>query len=201
MLSIQCGNASPTMWPCPPCIVAVSHIQPGHVSDCREKMTLALTTTAGRSAGPQCGLGGASDDQSVENDWVMLDCCFGIPLFHADVNRQVCERVASQGLCSKDRWVLKHVLSPPHILTPHTSHTPSHLTPHTSHLLTHHTHPYTSATSLHLTLHTPPCTSADLTSSHTPSHLLTSPHTLHNTLQLKHLLTPPHTSHYDLVEV
>ena len=65
----------------------------GVMSPSREKMTLELTAPTS----------GAPNEQSVENDWVMLDCCFGIPLFHADVNRQVCERVASQGLCSKDR--------------------------------------------------------------------------------------------------
>ena len=60
-------------------------------SPSREKMKLDFTS------------GSTASDQSIENDWVMLDCCFGIPLFHADVNRQVCDRIASQGLFIKDR--------------------------------------------------------------------------------------------------
>jgi hypothetical protein len=42
-------------------------------------------------------------EQIVERDWVLLDCCFGIPLFDADVNKDVCERVAKHNLCSKNR--------------------------------------------------------------------------------------------------
>ncbi len=61
------------------------------VGDC----AMSNDTAMGHST-PSC-------DQSVECDWVMLDCCYGIPLFHAEVNRQVCDRIASQGLCSRDR--------------------------------------------------------------------------------------------------
>ena len=43
------------------------------------------------------------DNNALEADWVLLDCCYGIPLFDSEVNGQVCERVASQGLCNKDR--------------------------------------------------------------------------------------------------
>ena len=46
-------------------------------------------------------------EADVESEWVLLDCCFGIPLFDALVNQQVCRRVATQGLCNKDRYVFK----------------------------------------------------------------------------------------------
>ena len=36
--------------------------------------------------------------------WTLLDCCFGIPLFDAVVNRDVCERIASERLCDGARW-------------------------------------------------------------------------------------------------
>ena len=41
--------------------------------------------------------------ETMEREWMLLDCCYGIPLFNANVNQQVCERIASQGLCNKDR--------------------------------------------------------------------------------------------------
>ncbi|XP_064626178.1 protein FAM91A1-like isoform X2 [Lineus longissimus] len=41
-------------------------------------------------------------EQIVAQDWVLLNCCFGIPLFDADVNKEVCERVAAHNLCSKN---------------------------------------------------------------------------------------------------
>lgn len=41
--------------------------------------------------------------KEVENDWVLLDCCFGLPLFESEVNKEICERISSQGLCSTQR--------------------------------------------------------------------------------------------------
>ena len=75
-------------------------------SPSRDKLTLAVgqntsataAITAAESADQSC-------DPNVQSDWVLLDCCYGIPLFEADVNREVCERVASHGLCSRDRCV------------------------------------------------------------------------------------------------
>lgn len=36
-----------------------------------------------------------------ENDWVLLECTFGIPLFDADLNSEVCQKIMSRGLFSK----------------------------------------------------------------------------------------------------
>ncbi|KAL5017599.1 hypothetical protein ScPMuIL_007188 [Solemya velum] len=37
-----------------------------------------------------------------ENEWVLLECTFGIPLFDADLNNQVCQKIMSRGLFSKN---------------------------------------------------------------------------------------------------
>ena len=47
-----------------------------------------------------------SCDACSHSDWVLLDCCYGIPLFDSVVNREVCDRIASQKLCNSDRWVI-----------------------------------------------------------------------------------------------
>ena len=39
----------------------------------------------------------------VENEWVLLDCHFGIPLFNTALNREVCERISSKGLFKQER--------------------------------------------------------------------------------------------------
>ena len=39
----------------------------------------------------------------LDSEWLLLDCSYGIPLFDAEVNREVCDRIVSQGLCSKER--------------------------------------------------------------------------------------------------
>jgi len=41
-----------------------------------------------------------------EDQWVLLDCHFGVPLFDADVNRSVCRRIATRGLCHQDRYCI-----------------------------------------------------------------------------------------------
>ena len=71
-------------------------------SPARDKLTLAVGQRAGCSTTES---GDQSCDPNVQSNWVLLDCCYGIPLFQADVNREVCERVASHGLCSRDRYV------------------------------------------------------------------------------------------------
>jgi len=40
----------------------------------------------------------------LDSEWLLLDCSYGVPLFDAEVNREVCDRIVSQGLCSKDRY-------------------------------------------------------------------------------------------------
>jgi hypothetical protein len=73
----------------------------------RSKLTLAVGRNKG-SPGP-AGTSGTDTEAfltsgtSLEQEWTLLDCCYGIPLFNAHVNRQVCERIASHGLCNKDR--------------------------------------------------------------------------------------------------
>ena len=45
------------------------------------------------------------DTEVNEDQWVLLDCHFGVPLFDADVNRSVCRRIAKYGLCNQARLV------------------------------------------------------------------------------------------------
>ena len=58
---------------------------------------------------------GKSDDLPVgtcnrlESHWLLLDCCYGVPLFDAHVNRQVCDRILAQGLCNRDRYISMHI--------------------------------------------------------------------------------------------
>uniref|UniRef100_A0A8K9UGJ5 Family with sequence similarity 91 member A1 n=1 Tax=Oncorhynchus mykiss TaxID=8022 RepID=A0A8K9UGJ5_ONCMY len=40
--------------------------------------------------------------QAAEDDWVPLELCFGMPLFSSELNRKICRKIASHGLCSKD---------------------------------------------------------------------------------------------------
>ena len=66
----------------------------------RSKLTLDIKDSV-KESGDSDAVG--CDNNALEADWVLLDCCYGIPLFDAGVNGQVCERVASQGLCNKER--------------------------------------------------------------------------------------------------
>ncbi len=74
----------------------------------RSKLTLELQGSAthaesGSGKHTAGSLVGGEDNAHWENQWVLLDCSFGIPLFDATVNKQVCERVASHSLCCRDR--------------------------------------------------------------------------------------------------
>lgn len=40
----------------------------------------------------------------TEDEWVPLELCFGMPLFSSELNRKICRKIASHGLCSKDRY-------------------------------------------------------------------------------------------------
>ncbi|XP_035294475.1 protein FAM91A1 [Cricetulus griseus] len=40
---------------------------------------------------------------TAEADWVPLELCFGIPLFSSELNRKVCQKIATHGLCSRER--------------------------------------------------------------------------------------------------
>lgn len=39
-------------------------------------------------------------------EWTLLDCCFGIPLFDSALNKDVCERVIKHKLCQESRLVV-----------------------------------------------------------------------------------------------
>ncbi|KAH0509565.1 Protein FAM91A1 [Microtus ochrogaster] len=39
---------------------------------------------------------------TAEADWVPLELCFGIPLFSSELNRKVCQKIATHGLCRKE---------------------------------------------------------------------------------------------------
>ncbi|XP_034981124.2 protein FAM91A1 [Zootoca vivipara] len=39
---------------------------------------------------------------TTEQEWVPLELCFGIPLFSSELNRKVCRKIASHGLCSRE---------------------------------------------------------------------------------------------------
>lgn len=39
---------------------------------------------------------------TIEEDWVPLELCFGIPLFSSELNRRVCKKIATHGLCRKE---------------------------------------------------------------------------------------------------
>jgi len=68
----------------------------------RSKLVLDFSSAA-VSKGRHSSSVSAADGSTIEEDWVLLDCCFGIPLFNATVNQQVCNRIALQKLCHKDR--------------------------------------------------------------------------------------------------
>lgn len=63
----------------------------------RSKLTLELQ----EKQAPQVEISDCGS--TLEREWALLDCCFGVPLFEAPVNQQVCQRIASQGLCNKER--------------------------------------------------------------------------------------------------
>ncbi|KAJ7991920.1 hypothetical protein DPEC_G00288870 [Dallia pectoralis] len=39
---------------------------------------------------------------STEDEWVPLELCFGMPLFSSELNRKICQKIASHGLFSED---------------------------------------------------------------------------------------------------
>uniref|UniRef100_A0A8C7GWG1 Family with sequence similarity 91 member A1 n=1 Tax=Oncorhynchus kisutch TaxID=8019 RepID=A0A8C7GWG1_ONCKI len=45
----------------------------------------------------------------TEDEWVPLELCFGMPLFSSELNRKICRKIASHGLCSKDRYWRKRM--------------------------------------------------------------------------------------------
>uniref|UniRef100_UPI00398F4D2F protein FAM91A1 isoform X3 n=1 Tax=Pristiophorus japonicus TaxID=55135 RepID=UPI00398F4D2F len=39
---------------------------------------------------------------AMEQEWIPLELCFGIPLFVSELNRSVCQKIATHGLCGKE---------------------------------------------------------------------------------------------------
>ncbi|XP_064606810.1 protein FAM91A1-like isoform X2 [Liolophura sinensis] len=60
----------------------------------RDKLTLNLAETDAKGPLAADGLG--------EQDWCLLDCFFGVPLFDSDLNKEVCQRISSNSLCTKE---------------------------------------------------------------------------------------------------
>ncbi|CAN8005937.1 unnamed protein product, partial [Ixodes pacificus] len=48
----------------------------------------------------------ADDDVPNLDDWTLLDCCFGVPLFDNALNRDICARILNHNLCSADNLKL-----------------------------------------------------------------------------------------------
>ncbi|ESN90745.1 hypothetical protein HELRODRAFT_156211 [Helobdella robusta] len=44
----------------------------------------------------------SGEDDFDEDDWLLLDCCFGVPLFDRKLNKEVCARIQDNKLCRED---------------------------------------------------------------------------------------------------
>ena len=64
------------------------------VSD-KNKLDLDLQEE-GRDGDEECG-------SLVEEEWSLLECYFGIPLFESSINKLTCEKIVSSGLCNANR--------------------------------------------------------------------------------------------------
>ncbi|XP_013401437.1 protein FAM91A1 [Lingula anatina] len=56
-----------------------------------EQLTLDLNATLDGS--------NTAEHFGDENDWMILDCCFGLPLFDSQVNKDVCARIIEHAIC------------------------------------------------------------------------------------------------------
>ena len=45
------------------------------------------------------------DPSDMVQNWMILDCSFGIPLFHMETNRKICDAIVSAELWKPERWV------------------------------------------------------------------------------------------------
>ncbi|KAK2143398.1 hypothetical protein NP493_4531g00001 [Ridgeia piscesae] len=75
--------------------VSVGEKTPRSMNADRTGLKLDIGVTGSEPLSQSCDLCNYSD-------WVLLDCCYGIPLFDAGVNRAVCDRIASHKLCNTD---------------------------------------------------------------------------------------------------
>ncbi|XP_060077726.1 protein FAM91A1-like [Ylistrum balloti] len=67
------------------------------VKTLKENMTLELDLDRDR-----VGQSSRSLEDTKEEDWVILECYFGIPLFSSSLNKDVCSKVIAEGLFSKN---------------------------------------------------------------------------------------------------
>lgn len=44
-----------------------------------------------------------SDTTGSSHAWTLLDCCFGVPLFDVEANKQICDSITSCGLWENER--------------------------------------------------------------------------------------------------
>ena len=44
-----------------------------------------------------------SEEDISFDDWTLLDCCFGIPLFNSKLNREVCDKILDRRLLDPQR--------------------------------------------------------------------------------------------------
>ena len=42
-------------------------------------------------------------NNSAAANWILLDLNFGVPLFDADLNKKICNRITSNGLWKRER--------------------------------------------------------------------------------------------------
>lgn len=47
---------------------------------------------------------GRSTDVIKEDEWVLLDLCYGLPLFNTALNKDVCSRISKLGLFKQERY-------------------------------------------------------------------------------------------------
>ena len=70
------------------------------VQKLKDNMTLDLDSDEVKGQGRRK----SSLDNTCESDWVLLECYFGIPLFSAVLNQEICQKIISQDLFSEKRY-------------------------------------------------------------------------------------------------
>ena len=62
-------------------------------------MKLELDEAMGAAAGET----GTGQNNKVSENWILLDLNFGVPLFDAELNKKICNRITSHGLWKRER--------------------------------------------------------------------------------------------------
>jgi hypothetical protein len=71
-------------------------------TESKEEMPCSLSLRVGLSEGRKMSCAPIN-----LSEWSLLDCCYGVPLFDADVNKVVCDNVINK-LCNKERYHASH---------------------------------------------------------------------------------------------